>query len=177
MKLFYIFLVGISISLAAQEAKYKAALDSIAKYIRYTRLDREVQLITYYQPGLYNGMSETTDSITFYSMTNNEKTKIVFSDGNQIFMADLKKMDTTMIRLTRGISFYDASGKVKFRKSAIARIFNGKHGGVETDDFLLRMDYSEENRIIAQKLKQFLFEAILYSKKVKTKKSELKTVE
>lgn len=176
--LFYSLLIlfFLPLSLLAQEAKYKAALDSIAKYVKYTQLGNNdpVQLLTYYDPAMFNGMAEQTDSSVFYSMSSNYKNKIVFSDGRAVYMADLKAMDTSMVKLGRGIHFFDANGNVKFRKSAVSRIFNGKHGGVDTDDFTLIMSYTEENRIIAKKLMHFIREAILYSKKVKTKKGQLK---
>ena len=179
MKLFIIFFFGISLSINAQEAKYKATLDSLANYIRFTKSESEksFRLLSYYQPGMFNAMSEKTDSSIFFSMTKNEKTKVVFTDGNEIYMADLKQMDTTMISPTRGIRFYDVNGKVKFRKSYIARIFNGKHGGVETDYFILKMVLSQENKVYFEKLMVFQKDAILFSKDVVTLKSDLREVE
>lgn len=182
MKQIPLLLFFISILTHAQEAKYKQALDSIAQYIEFTRFEKKMHLVTYYNPNTYSNMSETTDSLTYIKMAYNYKTKVVFTDSDIVYMIDFKEADTTFFGYSRkGLRIKDPAKKVMFRNSNTARLFNGKIGGVDIDQIDLDFPYSTEyntylspqNLYNLNKLIYFLKQATLYSKKVKTKKKDI----
>lgn len=156
----------------AQEKQYKASLDSLNKYINLSA--KGTKLLTWYAPGMYNEMAEVFDSSNYYGMTYNNKTKIVISTGNPLYMFNLPLMDTSSIKIDRrgGLIIRDIDSSRCMYHSAESRIFNGKYGGVPIDEVRL----FENNTINALYLNKIIFyfkQAIVYSKKVKVKKKDL----
>jgi len=156
---------------SAQEKEYKAALDSLNKYINFAK---GTNLLTWYAPGMYNVMSEEVDSINFYGMTYNNKTKIVISTGNPLYMFNLSLMDTSAIRINRGGGIYiqDKDSTKFMYHSAQARIFNAKYGGVPIYEVKL-FEGNAINAAYTEKIIFYFKQAIVYSKKVKVKRKEL----
>ena len=182
MKLIPYCFFFVSIFANAQETKYKQALDSIDYYLKFTKLERQTKLVSYYHPNTYSNMSENSDSLIYLQMAFNYKTKIVLTDGDMVYMIDFKQIDTTCFGIGRkGLKIMDPSKKVMFRMSNSARLFNGKIRGVEIDQIDLIYPYSDDehtylstnNIYNLKKLIYFFKQATIYSKKVKTKKKDI----
>src|SRR5690606_15373897 len=139
----------------AQEKKYKQALDSLSYYLNYTGGVSKVKLLTFYNPGMQNEMSERYDSTNYLGFTYNIKTKIVISIGNTLYMLNLPIMDSILIRRDRrGDSFIikDLNNSNCLYHSAESRIFNGKYGGVPINEIQIplisyRSDSALENEM------------------------------
>lgn len=166
----------------AQEKKYKQALDSLSHYLNYSSGINKVRLLTFYNPGMQNEMSEQYDSMNYLGFSYNIKTKIVISTGNTLYMLNLPIMDSTKIlQSPTFIIIKDLDNSNCLYHSAESRIFNGKYGGVPIGEIQIPLlTYRNDSAIESQqqfvylkKIEYYLKEAILYSKKVKTKKKDV----
>ena len=177
----------VSILANAQEAKYKQALDSIAYYIKFTQIENQTHLLTHYNNlNTKINTSEVTARGIYLLMAYNYKTKVVFTDGNIVYMIDFKQIDTTFFSITRkGLRISDPAKKVMFMHSNTVRLSNGKIGGVPVDQIDLEYPISTEANTYStlqklynlNKLIYFLKQAALYSKKIKTKKKDIVTAQ
>jgi len=122
-----------------------------------------------------NEMAERYDSANYYGMTDGIKTKIVLSLGNTLYMFNLPLMDSSSFGISRrgGVVIKDKDSTKCIYHSAESRIFNGKYGGVPIYEVLLLEDKTLE-RAHAEKIIYYFKQAILYSKKVKTKKKDMR---